>query len=234
MKHGATSAEIDRVVEIVEEMGYSARPMPGAQRTAVGIVGNQTFAIGAAPITNLAESRLRALLVIPEAAVGHLFLEPVQRLPLGVDVKDTSAARLPGRASARGCRCRAGWRLGRLSRAWAHPMHSQASELRRVEQGIRRRRVTHGARRPGERIVRGQRPRPPVFWPTLRGWSAGRSRRSPRPVGSQAGSLARARRSSPPRVSPGPTSVAEAVLVMSSCAVTSPVSGSVQTRVAAS
>ncbi|MGI8618849.1 MAG: 3-deoxy-7-phosphoheptulonate synthase [Gemmatimonadaceae bacterium] len=40
MKHGATSAEIDRVVEIVEEMGYSARPMPGAQRTAVGIVGN--------------------------------------------------------------------------------------------------------------------------------------------------------------------------------------------------
>jgi len=40
MKHGATSAEIDRVVEIIEEMGYSARPMPGAQRTAVGIVGN--------------------------------------------------------------------------------------------------------------------------------------------------------------------------------------------------
>jgi 3-deoxy-7-phosphoheptulonate synthase len=40
MKHGATSAEIDRVVEIIEEMGYAARPMPGAQRTAVGIVGN--------------------------------------------------------------------------------------------------------------------------------------------------------------------------------------------------
>lgn len=40
MRHDATSAEIDRVVEIIEEMGYSARPMPGAQRTAVGIVGN--------------------------------------------------------------------------------------------------------------------------------------------------------------------------------------------------
>ncbi|CAN5653558.1 3-deoxy-7-phosphoheptulonate synthase [soil metagenome] len=40
MRHGATSAEIDRVVEIIEEMGYSACPMPGAQRTAVGIVGN--------------------------------------------------------------------------------------------------------------------------------------------------------------------------------------------------
>jgi 3-deoxy-7-phosphoheptulonate synthase len=40
MKHGAASAEIDRVVEIIEEMGYSACPMPGSQRTAVGIVGN--------------------------------------------------------------------------------------------------------------------------------------------------------------------------------------------------
>ncbi|MDQ3515368.1 MAG: 3-deoxy-7-phosphoheptulonate synthase, partial [Gemmatimonadota bacterium] len=40
MRHGATSAEVARVIEIVEEMGYSARSMPGAQRTAVGIVGN--------------------------------------------------------------------------------------------------------------------------------------------------------------------------------------------------
>ena len=40
MKHGATSAEIDAVVAAIEEMGYEARPMPGAQRTAVGLVGN--------------------------------------------------------------------------------------------------------------------------------------------------------------------------------------------------
>jgi len=40
MKHGASRAEIDRVVAVIEEMGYSARPMPGAQRTAVGLVGN--------------------------------------------------------------------------------------------------------------------------------------------------------------------------------------------------
>src|SRR5690349_20001800 len=40
MKHGATVAEIDAVVRIIEEMGYEARPMPGAQRTAVGLVGN--------------------------------------------------------------------------------------------------------------------------------------------------------------------------------------------------
>ena len=40
MKHGASQAEIDAVVEVIEEMGYEARPMPGAQRTAVGLVGN--------------------------------------------------------------------------------------------------------------------------------------------------------------------------------------------------
>ena len=40
MKHGASAAEIDAVVSAIEEMGYEARPMPGAQRTAVGLVGN--------------------------------------------------------------------------------------------------------------------------------------------------------------------------------------------------
>jgi 3-deoxy-7-phosphoheptulonate synthase len=40
MQHGATEAEIRRVVATIEELGYQARPMPGAQRTAVGLVGN--------------------------------------------------------------------------------------------------------------------------------------------------------------------------------------------------
>src|SRR5918999_1094632 len=40
MQHGATQAEVERVVRTIEEMGYQARPMPGAQRTAVGLVGN--------------------------------------------------------------------------------------------------------------------------------------------------------------------------------------------------
>ena len=40
MQHGAAADEIDRVVEVIEEMGYEARPMPGAQRTAIGVVGN--------------------------------------------------------------------------------------------------------------------------------------------------------------------------------------------------
>ena len=40
MQHDATAKDVDRVVEIIHEMGYEARPMPGAQRTAVGLVGN--------------------------------------------------------------------------------------------------------------------------------------------------------------------------------------------------
>ncbi|HEX6965821.1 MAG TPA: 3-deoxy-7-phosphoheptulonate synthase [Gemmatimonadaceae bacterium] len=40
MQHGATQEQIDAVVSVIEEMGYEARPMPGAQRTAVGLVGN--------------------------------------------------------------------------------------------------------------------------------------------------------------------------------------------------
>ncbi len=40
MQHDATAKDVDRVVDIIKEMGYEARPMPGAQRTAVGLVGN--------------------------------------------------------------------------------------------------------------------------------------------------------------------------------------------------
>jgi 3-deoxy-7-phosphoheptulonate synthase len=40
MQHKATPEEIERVVRTIEEMGYQARPLPGAQRTAVGLVGN--------------------------------------------------------------------------------------------------------------------------------------------------------------------------------------------------
>jgi 3-deoxy-7-phosphoheptulonate synthase len=40
MRHGAAQEDIDRVVATIEEMGYTARPMPGKQRTTVGLVGN--------------------------------------------------------------------------------------------------------------------------------------------------------------------------------------------------
>jgi 3-deoxy-7-phosphoheptulonate synthase len=40
MRHGAAEDEIQAVVATIEEMGYQARPMPGKQRTTVGLVGN--------------------------------------------------------------------------------------------------------------------------------------------------------------------------------------------------
>src|SRR3954468_5188793 len=39
MKNDATTEQVNRVVSIIEEMGYQARPMPG-HRMAVGLVGN--------------------------------------------------------------------------------------------------------------------------------------------------------------------------------------------------
>ncbi len=40
MHHAAAPAEVDRVVAVIKELGYEARAMPGVQRTAIGIVGN--------------------------------------------------------------------------------------------------------------------------------------------------------------------------------------------------
>jgi 3-deoxy-7-phosphoheptulonate synthase len=40
MKHSASSQEIRDVVDMIQEMGYEARPIPGRQRTSVGLIGN--------------------------------------------------------------------------------------------------------------------------------------------------------------------------------------------------
>ncbi|HUF75676.1 MAG TPA: 3-deoxy-7-phosphoheptulonate synthase, partial [Longimicrobiales bacterium] len=40
MKHNAAQDDIDAVVETIKEMGYGARAIPGEQRTAVGLIGN--------------------------------------------------------------------------------------------------------------------------------------------------------------------------------------------------
>jgi len=40
MKHNAEAGQIDAVVDTIREMGYDARPIPGGQRTAVGLIGN--------------------------------------------------------------------------------------------------------------------------------------------------------------------------------------------------
>ncbi len=41
MKSDATEADVERVVAVINELGFRAHPMPGATRTAIGITGNQ-------------------------------------------------------------------------------------------------------------------------------------------------------------------------------------------------
>jgi 3-deoxy-7-phosphoheptulonate synthase len=41
MKRDATRSDVDRVVEVIEKLGFRAHPMPGENRTAVGVTGNR-------------------------------------------------------------------------------------------------------------------------------------------------------------------------------------------------
>lgn len=43
MSYTAGQAEIDAVVNAVEGMGYKARPIPGSERTAIGVLGNTGY-----------------------------------------------------------------------------------------------------------------------------------------------------------------------------------------------
>ncbi len=41
MKTDATSSQIEAVVKVITELGFRGHPLPGAQRTAIGVTGNQ-------------------------------------------------------------------------------------------------------------------------------------------------------------------------------------------------
>ncbi len=40
MSHNASEADVERVQDVIRDMGYEARPIPGKQRTAIGLIGN--------------------------------------------------------------------------------------------------------------------------------------------------------------------------------------------------
>ncbi|MEO6447082.1 MAG: 3-deoxy-7-phosphoheptulonate synthase, partial [Gemmatimonadaceae bacterium] len=42
MQHNATPAEVEEVCRVITDMGFTPVPMPGEQRTAIGLVGNDT------------------------------------------------------------------------------------------------------------------------------------------------------------------------------------------------
>ncbi len=52
MKSDATNSDIERVVEIIDSIGLKAHPMPGSNRTAIGIIGN-TGAVDPSPFADL-------------------------------------------------------------------------------------------------------------------------------------------------------------------------------------
>lgn len=43
MNHTASEADIERVLQAVQEMGYTAAPIPGGERTAIGVLGNRGY-----------------------------------------------------------------------------------------------------------------------------------------------------------------------------------------------
>jgi len=89
MRHGAAEEEIQRVAATIEEMGYQARPMPGKQRTTVGLVGNDGRVDG---------SRLAALPGVQE--IIHV-TKPYKQVSREWKA-DSTIVRLPGGLSVGG------------------------------------------------------------------------------------------------------------------------------------
>jgi 3-deoxy-7-phosphoheptulonate synthase len=89
MRHGAPEEDVRRVVATIEEMGYQARPMPGKQRTTVGLVGNDGRVDG---------SRLEALSGVQE--IIHV-TKPYKQVSREWK-PDSTVIRLPGRLSVGG------------------------------------------------------------------------------------------------------------------------------------
>ncbi len=97
MKHNASSQEIRAVVEMIQEMGYEARPIPGRQRTSVGLIGNDGQVE-----PNLFQSLPGVLEVIP---VSHSYKQvsrewkeenTVVTLPNGTAIGGTEIALMAG------------------------------------------------------------------------------------------------------------------------------------------
>src|ERR687890_1790395 len=89
MRHGAADEDIQRVVAVIEEMGYQARPMPGKQRPTVGLVGNDGRVDG---------SRLAALSGVQE--ILHV-TKPYKQVSREWQAEST-IVRLPGGLSVGG------------------------------------------------------------------------------------------------------------------------------------
>src|SRR5438270_4064970 len=100
MRHGATDAEIQRVVAVIEELGYKAQPMPGAQRTAVGLVGND-WRVDASRVEALpgGQEMIHVSRPYKQVSRGWKSENTVVRLPGGVAVGGTEVVAIAGPCS---------------------------------------------------------------------------------------------------------------------------------------
>ncbi len=100
MRHGATEQEIQRVVALIRDLGYEARPMPGAQRTAVGLVGNDGR-VDASRLEGLPGVQEVIQVTRPYKQVSREWQpEPtIVRLPGGVSIGGTEIAIIAGPCS---------------------------------------------------------------------------------------------------------------------------------------
>ena len=100
MKHGATDGQVEDVVRAIEDMGYRARPMPGAQRTTVGLVGNDG-SVEASRLVGI-EGVLRVIHVSPpykQVSREWCPEDTVIELPNGVRIGEKDVAVMAGPCS---------------------------------------------------------------------------------------------------------------------------------------
>jgi len=100
MRHGATDDEVRRVIAVIQEMGYKAQLMPGAQRTAVGLVGNDGR-VDASRLEGLPGVQDVIHVTKPYKQVSREWKEEntVVRLPGGVAIGGTDVVTIAGPCS---------------------------------------------------------------------------------------------------------------------------------------
>jgi 3-deoxy-7-phosphoheptulonate synthase len=100
MKHGASTEEVQRVVEKIEELGYDARPIPGQQRTAIGLVGNDGR-VDASRLAALSGVKEIIHVTQPYKQVSREWKEEqtVVRLPGGLAIGDDDVVVIAGPCS---------------------------------------------------------------------------------------------------------------------------------------
>lgn len=100
MKHGASTDEVQRVVEKIRELGYDARPIPGQQRTAIGLVGNDGR-VDASRLAALSGVKEIIHVTQPYKQVSREWKEEqtVVRLPGGLAIGDNEVVVIAGPCS---------------------------------------------------------------------------------------------------------------------------------------